>query len=139
MANRDNTRRGAEFVELVKGVLEKEFLIKLEKEFRIRPVLSKDEHRFDLGSAEPRILVECKNHTWTKGGNTPHAKLKDWIVAMQYLHLAPSDRKILAVAQDKHPKNGETLRGYFLRTALGRMRPRDVAVWEFDGDGNVYR
>ena len=139
MSNRDNTRRGAEFVELVKRVLEREFQIALEKEFRIQPVLSKDEHRFDLGSANPRILIECKNHTWTRGGKTPHAKLKDWIVAMQHLHLAPTDRKILAVARDRHPSNGETLRNYFLRTALGRMKPPDVAVWEFDREGNICR
>ena len=31
--------------------------------------------KFDLGCAEPATLIECKRHTWTKGGNAPSAKL----------------------------------------------------------------
>ena len=30
---------------------------------------AKKDHRFDLGSASPAALVECKSHTWTQGGN----------------------------------------------------------------------
>jgi hypothetical protein len=32
-------------------------------------------HKFDLGSDNPRILIECKSHTWTQGGNIPRAKM----------------------------------------------------------------
>jgi hypothetical protein len=31
----------------------------------------KKSHRFDLGSDDPPILVECKSFTWTSGGKTP--------------------------------------------------------------------
>ncbi len=27
--------------------------------------------QFDLGSEDSLMLVECKSHTWTQGGNTP--------------------------------------------------------------------
>jgi hypothetical protein len=33
----------------------------------------KKPHRFDLGSDDPPILVECKSFTWTSGGNSPSA------------------------------------------------------------------
>ena len=25
-------------------------------------------HAFDLGSGDPKVIVECKSHTWTSGG-----------------------------------------------------------------------
>jgi len=28
----------------------------------------KNEHKFDLGSLEKKIIVECKSHTWTAIG-----------------------------------------------------------------------
>jgi len=33
-------------------------------------------HRFDLGSEDPPMLVECKSYTWTVGGNSPSAKIR---------------------------------------------------------------
>jgi hypothetical protein len=33
----------------------------------------KKPHRFDLGSDDPPILVECKSFTWTSGGNSQSA------------------------------------------------------------------
>ena len=44
---------------------------------------------FDLGSENPKVIVECKSHTWTSGGNVPGAKMKNWVDAMFYFHLAP--------------------------------------------------
>jgi hypothetical protein len=38
----------------------------------------KKKHRFDLGSASPAILVECKSHTRTRTGNMPSAKMTVW-------------------------------------------------------------
>jgi hypothetical protein len=35
-------------------------------------------HKFDLGSDNPRIWIECKSHTSTQGGNTPSAKMTVW-------------------------------------------------------------
>lgn len=33
-------------------------------------------HKFDLGSENPPILVECKSYTWTETGNSPSAKIR---------------------------------------------------------------
>jgi hypothetical protein len=39
---------------------------------------AKKPHHFDLGSESPPVLVECKSHTWTEGGNMPSAKMTVW-------------------------------------------------------------
>lgn len=46
-------------------------------------------HRFDLGSETPPVLVECKSHTWTQGGNMPSVKMTVWNEAMHYFHVGP--------------------------------------------------
>ena len=91
-------------------------------------------HSFDLGSEDPKVLVECKSHTWTSGGNVPSAKIKDWAEAMFYFHMAPRDyRKIFFVERSVRPGRPESLLAYFLRTQL-HMIPPDVEFWELDGD-----
>jgi len=47
------------------------------------------DHAFDLGSESPKVIVECKSHTWTSGGNVPSAKMKNWAEAMFYFHMPP--------------------------------------------------
>ncbi len=42
-------------------------------------------HAFDLGNETDKIIVECKSHKWTSGGNVPSAKLTVWNEAMLYL------------------------------------------------------
>jgi hypothetical protein len=92
-------------------------------------------HRFDLGSEMPPVLVECKSHTWTQGGNMPSAKMTVWNEAMYYFHLAPATyRKILFVL--KHSRRELTLASYYLRTH-GHMVPSGVEVWEFDMETNT--
>ena len=92
------------------------------------------DHSFDLGSEDPRIIVECKSHTWTSGGNVPSAKMKNWAEAMFYFHMAPRDyRKIFFVERSIRRGRGESLLSYFLRTQA-HMIPTDVEFWELDGD-----
>jgi hypothetical protein len=92
-------------------------------------------HRFDLGSTTPPVLVECKSHTWTQGGNMPSAKMTVWNEAMYYFHLAPTTyRKILFVL--KHSRRELTLAAYYLRTH-GHMVPDGVEIWEFDTETNA--
>jgi hypothetical protein len=87
-------------------------------------------HRFDLGSAEPPVLVECKSHTWTQTGNMPSAKMTVWNEAMYYFHVAPKNfRKILFVL--KHDRRGHSLASYYLHTH-GHLVPDGVEVWEFN-------
>lgn len=94
----------------------------------------KKPHAFDLGSDNPRTIVECKSHKWTKGINVPSAKLTVWNEAMYYFAIAPSDyRKIFFVLRDKRKSNGETLAEYYIRT-YSHLIPSGVEIWEFDAD-----
>ena len=130
MANQEHTKWGNEFRDQVKTVLDAELGTELQKEFRTKP----RGHRFDLGSRERGILVECKKHKWTEGNNVPEAKLNDWVVTILRLARAPEDYtiRILAVMRHERRTTGETLGAYFLRTARGRDIPSDVEVREFD-------
>ena len=90
----------------------------------------KKQHRFDLGSDDPPVIVECKSHTWTQGGNMPSAKMTLWNEAMYYFHVAPNKyRKILFVL--KHSRRDMSLAAYYLKTH-GHMVPDGVEVWEYD-------
>lgn len=93
----------------------------------------KKAHAFDLGSASPRILVECKCHRWTRpGDNVPSAKLTVWNEAMYYFLLAPADyRKVLFVLRDLRGSQGESLATYYIRT-YGHLIPAGVEIWEYD-------
>lgn len=90
----------------------------------------KKRRKFDLGSNDPALLVECKSHTWTAGGNSPSAKLTVWTEAMYFFHIAPSHfRKILCVLRDT--RNGLSLAEHYLRN-YRHLVPTDVEIWEFD-------
>ena len=57
-------------------------------------------HNFDLGDEQKRVIVECKAHTWTEGGNVPSAKMTAWNQAMFFFYAAPSGyRKIFICSQ----------------------------------------
>ena len=87
-------------------------------------------HKFDLGSDEQRILVECKSHTWTETDNMPSAKMKDWNEAMYLFHAAPGKyRKLFVVLRAFSEKRQETLAAYYMRTN-GHLIPEDVEIWE---------
>jgi len=87
-------------------------------------------HRFDLGSENPAVIVECKSHNWTNGGNVPSAKIAVWNEAMFYFHLAPDRyRKILFTL--KSVRRGESLASYYVRS-FGHLIPSGVEVWEYD-------
>ena len=93
-------------------------------------------HAFDLGSGNPKVIVECKSHTWTSGDKVPSAKMKNWAEAMFYFHMAPPGyRKIFVVERSVRPGRPESLLAYFLRTQA-HMIPPDVEFWELDSDGD---
>lgn len=90
----------------------------------------KKEHKFDLGSENSKVVIECKCHTWTSGNNTPSAKMSTWNEAMYYFHVCPSDyKKIFCVL--KSEKKGQTLCEYYIRIH-GHLIPDDVEIWEYD-------
>jgi len=89
-------------------------------------------HKFDLGSRLEKVLVECKAHKWTEGGNVPSAKLTVWNEAMLFFHAAPRGyRKILFVLRDFSDKRKETLGEYYIRTNP-HLIPKRVEVWEYN-------
>jgi hypothetical protein len=100
----------------------------------------KKPHCFDLGTREPKIIVECKSHKWTTGSNVPSAKLTVWNEAMYYFHLSPGEyRKILFVLHDKRAPNGESLLSYYKRTYY-HLIPKEVEFLEWDaGTGGIYK
>ena len=94
----------------------------------------KKAHSFDLGCTESKIIVECKSHKWTKGGNVPSAKLTCWNEAMYYFLAAPENyRKIFFVLKDFSVKKNETLAEYYLRTYF-HLVPAGVEFWEYNSE-----
>jgi hypothetical protein len=90
--------------------------------------------RFDLGSNDPAVLVECKSHAWTSGGNVPSAKLTVWNEAMYYFHISPPQyRKILFAL--KSVRGVESLAEYYVR-CYAHMIPPGVEIWEHDAITN---
>lgn len=92
----------------------------------------KKSRRFDLGSDDLPILVECKSHHWTESGNMPSAKMTVWNEAMFYFHIAPPHfRKVLFVLRSDHPMRRETLAEYYVRTNR-HLISANVSILEYD-------
>lgn len=90
------------------------------------------DHAFDLGSEQPKVIVECKSQTWTSGGNVPSAKMKNWAEAMFYFHMAPPGyRSIFFVERSLRAGHEESLLEYFKRTQR-HLIPTSVELWEIE-------
>jgi hypothetical protein len=127
-----NTHVGREFQEEARLFFAK-MGISLQPEFGA-PVgyKVKKSHKFDLGSEEPPILVECKSYTWTTGGNSPSAKIRGLNEVMLLFSVAPDHyRKILFVL--KHLRNDVTLIAHYIKTQ-GHLIGPNIEIWEFDLD-----
>ena len=131
MANKDNPKRGVEF----EGIALKEFAkrgVNLERDLAVEISAGGRKKRleFDLGSASPPVLVECKRHSWTEGGNSPSAKTSVWNEAMYHFSLAPGRfRKILYVLRTT--RGEETLAHHYIRR-FEHMVPPGVEIWEYN-------
>jgi hypothetical protein len=133
MGNADNPSIGAKFEEAVRHFFSKKRLA-LQSNFWLDVGFGsvRKQRKFDLGSSQPPILIECKSHTWTEGGNAPSAKLSVWNEAMLYFLAAPSQyRKILAALE--HSRGGETLAEHYVRW-FSHLVPRGVEIWEVSAD-----
>jgi hypothetical protein len=90
----------------------------------------KRSHKFDLGSEDPPILVECKSYTWTTGGNSPSAKIRGLNEVMLLFAVAPEHyRKILFV--QKHLRKDLSLASHYVKTQ-GHLIGPNIEIWEFD-------
>ena len=107
--------------------------VRLQRNYSVEVGLSKmKERKFDLGSSEPPVLVECKSHKWTSGDNVPSAKITVWNESMFYFLLAPPGfRKVLFVLRDVSEKRGESLAEYYVRNH-SHLIPNDVEILEYD-------
>ncbi|MEE8471499.1 MAG: hypothetical protein V3S51_09240 [Dehalococcoidia bacterium] len=133
MANKDNPRKGRDFEKDAHRLFESQG-IRLQRNFTVDIGVAtvRRPHKFDLGAIQPPLLVECKSHTWTGGGNAPAAKLSVWNEAMLYFLAAPADyRKILFVLESV--RNGESLAHYYVRR-YGHLIPEGVEIWEFSAE-----
>ena len=85
-----NTHAGSEFEDLVHDYFRGQGLT-LVRGFTVQVGISeaKKPRRFDWGSESPAILIECKSHAWTAGGNIPSAKMTVWNEAMYCFYMAP--------------------------------------------------
>ena len=78
------------------------------------------------------MLVECKSHRWTTGGNVPSAKVTVWNEAMYFFHLAPMQyEKVLFVLRHFDARRRESLAEYYVRN-YGHLIPNDVKILEYD-------
>ena len=138
MANSDNPKKGALFEAAVCRFLAEQG-IRVRKNFPVDIGVDslKRPHKFDLGSDSPKLVVECKSHSWTEGGNAPSAKLAVWNEAMYYFSLVPDDyRKMLFVLLSRFDPERETLLTYYVRR-FGHLIPFGLEIWEFDGDSQT--
>ena len=95
-------------------------------------VSRKKNRKFDLGSDDPPVLVECKSHTWTSSGNVPSAKITVWNEAMYLFLLAPMRfQKVLFVLRDFNERRSESLAEYYVRN-YSHLIPDNVEIWEYD-------
>lgn len=127
-----NTHAGREF-EAAARLFWAEMGIHLQPNFAV-PIgyKVKKVHRFDLGSEEPPILIECKSYTWTSGGNSPSAKIRGMNEVMLHFAVAPERyRKVLFVL--RHLRGNLSLAQHYVRTQ-GHLIDQNVEVWEFDLD-----
>lgn len=129
-----NTQAGNQFEEAALEYFQEHenLALKRNHQLQIGAANTTKARRFDLGSNEPPILVECKSHRWTESGNMPSAKVTVWNEAMYYFHLAPKEyRKVLFVLCDHRNGTGESLAKYYIRN-YGHLIPSGVEILEFD-------
>lgn len=133
MANKDNPKKGADFEAAVERFLSSQD-IRVQRNYAV-PIgvgATKRPRNFDLGSDTPKVVVECKFHSWTEGQNAPSAKMATWNEAMYYFSLVPNDhRKMFFVLLSRRNGNGETLATYYIRR-FPHLIANGVEIWEFD-------
>jgi hypothetical protein len=138
MGNADNPAKGARFESLVREYFRGQGLdLYPNQAVSVGASSAKRSRIFDLGSDTPPVLVECKSHTWTRGGNAPSAKLSVWNEAMFYFMVAPPQYRKILVALD-HRRGLESLAEHYVKR-FGHLVPIGVEIWELASDGRSGR
>jgi hypothetical protein len=130
-----NTHAGREF-ELAAQLYFRETGIHLQSSFPVPIGYSFTKvHKFDLGSDDPPVLVECKSYTWTETGNSPSAKIKGMNEVMLLFSVCPTQyRRVLFLL--KHVWRGTSLASHYVKTQ-GHLIGPNIEIWEFDTDLRV--
>ncbi|MFA6099392.1 MAG: hypothetical protein WC750_00760 [Patescibacteria group bacterium] len=130
LLNSENPKKGRDFEERVSQALEEKFGMKFKKRsFGIG--MPPKAHNFDLVSEDGKIIVECKNYSWTETGNVPSAKTAFLNEAVLYLsHVPANSKKIIVLRKDNHSKRKESLAEYYVRTYFHLLN--GVVVMELD-------
>ena len=119
-------RRNWQAFQLVaREYFEKQLGVQLESEKSVR-LDDGQIHRFDLGSKEADVLIECKSYTFTETGNEPAAKLNHAKTDAQLLRASHASRKIIVFDDDLHPKKGSLAKLFARRNSAWLT---DVEVW----------
>ena len=133
LGSTSNSQVGRDFESEAQEYFRKEEGVLLQRDYSVLiGVSSKRTRQFDLGSDNPPMLVECKSHKWTAGGNVPSAKMTVWNEAMYYFSLAPRGfRKVLFVLRDFSKERETSLAEYYMKS-YGHLIPDDVEILEYD-------
>jgi hypothetical protein len=129
-----NAHVGRDFEAVAYAYFQRSEGIALQRDFRIflGAGSTAKVHRFDLGSDDPPVLIECKSLHWTETGRVPSAKIRSCNEAMYYFHLAPAQyRKVLFMLRAEHPRQSDTLAEYYARTSA-HLIPPTVSIVEYD-------
>ncbi len=132
LPNSENPRKGRDFEEKVRQVLEKKYKTSFATQ-SIKIGMPPKTHNFDLVSEDGNIVVECKNYSWTETGKTPSAKTAFLNQAVLYFSYLPARSiKIIVLRKDNHPHRKESLAEYYVRTYFHLLNK--VTVMELDID-----
>lgn len=115
--NSMNTGKGKDFQIKAAKVLGHYFRVEFQTEQPIPIGNPPKNHKFDLVSENGKYIGECKNYSWTEGGNVPSAKMGFINEAVFYLQHISSDKyRFVVLRRDVDNNRGETLADYYFRT-----------------------
>lgn len=129
--NSENTGKGKFFQTLSAELLGQHFRIRFQIEHSIPIGNPPKNHKFDLVSDNGLYIGECKNYSWTEGGNVPSAKMGFINEAVFYLQHIPSDRfRFVVLRRDLSNNRIEPLADYYYR--MNKHLLNGVFVIEID-------
>lgn len=129
--NNMNTGKGKNFQSIAAEVLGYHFQVKFQTEYPIPIGNPPKNHKFDLVSENGKYIGECKNYSWTEGGNVPSAKMGFINEAVFYLQHISSDKfRFVALRRDIDNNRIETLADYYYR--MNKHLLNGVFVIEID-------
>jgi len=133
-----NTAKGREFQRRAAAMLERYFRVGFRTEHRVAIGDPPKEHRFDLVSDDLQYVGECKNYSWTEGGNVPSAKMGFINEAVFYLSYLPREtRRFVVMRRDVDTRHGESLAEYYYR--MNRHLLNGVFIVELDLETETVR